>query len=117
MPTWPASLPQRLLADGFDEQAPDVLLRSQVDSGPEKVRPRFTAGVEPHRGQIQVTRPQLAAFRNFFKVDLVFGALPFDWVHPITEAPAVVRFADVPSWRARNRGALFRISLSLKVLP
>ncbi len=44
-PVWPPSLPQRPLAQGFSEQAPDTLIRTQMEAGPPKVRRRFTAGI------------------------------------------------------------------------
>jgi hypothetical protein len=36
IPSWPASLPQRPLADGFAETPPNLLVRSATDIGPAK---------------------------------------------------------------------------------
>ena len=41
---WPATLPQEILAEGYEEGLPDVLVRTKMDAGPDKVRRRATAG-------------------------------------------------------------------------
>ena len=46
MAVWPAGLPQVALAEGYEERADSVLVRSSVDVGPAKVRPRYTSEVK-----------------------------------------------------------------------
>ena len=42
MPTWPTIFPQDFLEQGYRRRSSDPLLRSAIDSGPPKTRPRFT---------------------------------------------------------------------------
>jgi len=95
---WPASLPQRFLQEpGATEQPPDVVIESTMDAGPPKARRRFTAGFRLVGGSVALTRDQRAILDDFFMNTLEGGALPFDWIHPITTAPATFRFMPQPN--------------------
>lgn len=94
---WPASLPQRLQASpGATEQPPNVVLETQMDVGPPKARRRYTAGFRIVGGTLALTHAQRATLDAFFMDTLEGGALPFDWVHPITAEPATMRFMPQP---------------------
>ena len=113
---WPSALPQRVLAPGYDEQPPELTLRTPMDAGPAKVRRRFTAGPRPIRASVRLSMAQRQALDDFFVTVLAGGALPFDWSHPVTSASATFRFRSPPRITART-ATLFDAALDLEILP
>ena len=116
MPSWPSALPQTLLVEGFQEEFPNTVLRTEMDAGPQEQRRRFTAAVTPIAGSLDLTKAELATLRTFFLDDTKGGAVPFDWTHPVTDQPAWVRFAAPPSIRAAAPDG-YRVALNLEILP
>jgi len=118
MPTWPSTLPQRLHTSGFQISAPDGAIRSETSTGKPYQRQRFTAAVQPFSGRIYVDASQYETLINFWKNALGHGALEFDWVHPITQSPATVRFnASEPPQVSATSGEIFAVQLSLELIP
>lgn len=116
--TWPETLPQKLLVDGFSSQLPTGSIRVEMDSGPAFQRQRYTSSVEPIQGSIWVTKGQYQTFKNFYVTSLAQGSLPFNWVHPITEETVEMQFdvSNPPRISAKS-GILFRVDMNLEVLP
>jgi hypothetical protein len=117
MPSWPASLPQHVLVEGYDEAPPDVLLRTEMDAGPAKVRRRFTAGVRELRCAILCDSDQLDDLEEFFRDEIAGGALPFDWVHPRTQDAASFRFVRRFTIAPEPGAKYWRVGLELEILP
>ncbi|MDG4603751.1 MAG: hypothetical protein P9C48_14435 [Defluviicoccus sp.] len=117
MPAWPASLPQRPLADGFRETPPDLIVRSQTDLGSPRVRRRATAGVTRVALAFRFSRTQLATFRTFLHADLQDRALAFQWTHPITGVAGSWRIAEAPVIEPIAGGTAWRVSMSWELLP
>jgi hypothetical protein len=46
---------------------------------------------------IWVDRAQYLAFVDFYNIDLSQGTLPFDWLKPISGAPATFKFKAPPT--------------------
>ena len=84
MPTWPASLPQAPLVEGYGEAPPDLLVRSQTDVGWAKTRRRATAGPTRITATYAMTGAQLAVFESFLSGDIADRTLAFDWPRPRT---------------------------------
>jgi hypothetical protein len=116
-PTWPLSLPQRPLAQGYNEQAPNTVIRTQMEAGPPKVRRRFTAGIRILGLQLQLTAEQVETLDGFHDATLQGGALAFDWVHPRTGLAMTCRFAEPPSYVPIARGRLWTATIKLEILP
>lgn len=116
MASWPTSLPQLALLEGYQEQAVDITLRSSVDVGPEKTRPRYTAAPVDFSVSLVLTSTQADALDAFYDSTLDFGTAPFDWQHPRTLAAASLTFRARPGYQALG-GGLFRTSLSLRQWP
>jgi hypothetical protein len=114
---WPAALPQRVLASDYEEQQPETLLRTQMDAGPAKVRRRFTAAPRPLWVMLRMTSAQVELFEAFVREDLQDGALPFGWVHPRTQEPAMLRLTAPYVLAPQGRGLRWRVLLQLEVLP
>jgi hypothetical protein len=95
---WPAALPTRMAQNpGAIEQPPDLVLETQMDVGLPKARRRYTAGFRLVQGSLILTRAQRATLDDFYINVLQGGALPFDWIHPITGEPATLRFMPQPN--------------------
>lgn len=95
-PAWPGTLPPTLLVDGFVETPPETVLRTEMDSGPAKVRRRYTANVRPLSGSLILTASQVAILDDFLLTTLEGGSKPFDWTHPRTSAAITTRFVSRP---------------------
>lgn len=113
---WPASLPPNFLQTDYRERFADVLLRTKMDTGPDKVRRRFTAGVQSLSGSMLMTGAQLATLESFFATTLQGGALPFDWVHPRSQSAITCRFVEPPQITGHSVDR-YRVGLKLEVLP
>jgi len=114
---WPVSLPQRLEVSSYSETFGAGAVRTEMDAGPAFQRPRVTAVVEPISGSMTMRGDQYATLKQFW-TDTGHGAVPFDWVHPITEAAALVQFnAGTPPKISARSGTLFHVAISIEVLP
>lgn len=116
MPSWPETLPPRPLAEGYKETLPDTVLRTQMESGPAKLRARTSAGVAGIDCAYHLSAAQADALAEFYKETLTYGSLAFDFTHPRTGASVSCRFKRPPALASRN-GLHFRADVSLEVLP
>lgn len=115
--TWPASLPQNMLMDGYSHSAANNILRTNMDAGPAKQRRRFTSGPQPVTGKIFVNDTELETFKDWYVDDLLEGALRFDWVDQDDGTTAVeYRFTSQPTWEPAGPGYWF-INLPLEIMP
>jgi len=115
IPTWPESLPQFLLMDSYEETAPDVLIKSNMETGPAKVRRRVTAAVRPVKGHQIMTPEQLTEFKTFFNTTIYGGALRFAWTDPTSGESVEMRFVDAPTWSSQD--GYYRVSMNMEILP
>lgn len=93
-PEWPSTLPDCYLVQGFKYAPHNEHIRSPMDTGIGKVRPRYTA--EPWRlsGSIVVTTAQIKILNVFHKDTLVNGTLVFKKTDPLNPARQLLwRFA------------------------
>ncbi len=121
MASWPAGLPQTVLATASRTRQAGRL-RTSMDSGPPKQRARFTAVVKNYDVEIIVTGAQLATFETFYETTINNGTDSFTWVDPFDDTSKTLRFRDEPSEVAIKPDAtvndrLYRISLPLEELP
>jgi hypothetical protein len=116
MPTWPSSLPDSFLRDGLSESPPDLLVRTKMDQGPDKVRRWGTANVRPIAGQQRMELTQVGILDTFYNDTLEGGALKFDWTHPRTEASVEFRFTAPPTYQPL-KGNKWRTQIQLEVMP
>ncbi|MGE0256925.1 MAG: hypothetical protein AB7N54_20245 [Alphaproteobacteria bacterium] len=114
---WPGELPDDVLVEGYREAFPDLLVRTEMDAGPAKVRRRFTAAVRPLSVRLDLDREQVDDLDEFFSDDLEHGALPFDWTHPRTGDAVTFRFTRPPEIRPDGDGTVWLAELQLEILP
>jgi len=118
---WPVSLPTLPLVAGAVEKAPELAIRTDMDTGPPKVRMRTSAGSYILQCEFLMTGTQLAAFMTFWETTTYGGTLSFEWTHPRTGAVENMRFASPPQWSQVKGGAagvqLWRVGMELEMLP
>jgi hypothetical protein len=117
MIVWPASLPQLVAVEGYEESPPETALRTEMDAGPAKVRRRFTAGVRPITAQLDLDAAQVETLDQFYVTTLAGGALRFDWVDPRNQAAVELRFVRPPVYRPAGSDAAWTAFLQLEVMP
>ena len=117
MPTWPATLPQNVLTEGYQEAPGDGRLRTQMDAGPAKMRRLHTAVVDTFSVSLSLTSAQVDTLDGFWDSDLAGGVLAFDWTHPRTGAATSFRFVDRPTRTPRQSGVRYTVRFKLEKLP
>lgn len=94
-PQFPKSLQENPNMD-YSESIIDSVVRSNPDVGASMSRPRFTRTRIAPKLSIWVDKSQYEDFMEFYDVDLRMGCLAFDWINPIKEIPATLKFSKPP---------------------
>lgn len=115
-PQWPLSLPQGVHVSGFEERLQEQAIRSGMDSGPAKLRRRFTAAIRNFKFAIWLDTGQKATLDAFFDATLGGGVLAFDWTDPVSGEAVAYRFVDPPVYSAVGPHT-FSAQLVLEKLP
>lgn len=119
MATWPTSLPQTPLQEGFSEELPRVTITTPMDAGPAKVRRRFTAGVTKYTMEFDLTTAQRATFITFFETTTLGGSIKFDFPDPVTGSVTDFRFDQAkgtPQIKSLS-GNIYRLTAPMEKLP
>jgi hypothetical protein len=111
--TWPATLPEFVLEQGYSEKFQNQTIESAMDSGPMKSRRRFTKAIREFSITLQMTTAQKAIFETFWLTTLRGGSLPFDWVHPLTRVVMSFRFKNPAPQYGVVGGIHTRVSFTL----
>lgn len=115
MATWPATLPDEFLEEGFSETLGDNTVRYQPDVGPPQLRRRATASPRRITGVMRMTAAQVDTHDTFYVTTLKDGSLSFDWNHPRTGAAATFIYSAPPVYQYRN--GHWYVSRQLEILP
>jgi hypothetical protein len=108
---WPTSLPQQWEADTYGQQAKDVVLRSQMDAGPEFTRPRATAIPRVIECSVApLTSTQVATLEAFYDAH---AAVRFQWVNSVSGATRFYVFRAPPAYANIAGGTIYRARLQL----
>ena len=113
---WPVDLPETLRIDGLQSQDQDAVIKTDMDTGPQKRRLRFTAAVENISGSIVMSMEQLDIFRTFYRTTIKRGAMRFKMMHPITCELKEFRIKTPPSFAPSGNG-LWIVTLDMEALP
>jgi hypothetical protein len=76
-PIWPPDLPQKMLVEGYGRGFADGRLRTQTDTGPGKMRRRYSSAVKPVTGQFMVSSDEAARLERFWDEETSGGSKPF----------------------------------------
>lgn len=119
MTVWPVGLTSATIEQsGYKEgMLGDPTVRSPMDNGPPKSRPRYSAVVKTFEGQISLlSSADVDTLFTFYDTTLAFGSLPFDWIHPRTGAAVTFKFQERPAITG-TQGVKFVVSIKLMILP
>lgn len=114
--TWPATLPSGPLLDQYEEQPPDLTIRTEMEAGPDKVRRRMTDSVRPMKCRFSMTSAQVTILDGFFVTTLSGGASRFNWTHPRTGSSDEFRFRKRPAYRPEG-GGYWEVEVELEKMP
>jgi len=136
MVSWPPTLPQHLLVQGFGQSLPEGRVRSANDVGPPKVRRRSSQNIYIITGQMVMTFDQWADLQTFVNSTTGGGTLPFLFRDPLSKIepkleidftagtaliqgmPLLVRFGEtLPAISEALSDDLVRVTMELEVLP
>lgn len=118
MPTWPGTLPVRPLEQGYEETMRESQVRSSIDGMPIVQRQRSPGYSKPMSLTFELTSAQLDAFQSFFRTDLGYGAIAFDFTHPRTGASVSMRFIGGQPPKASAIGYnTYHQSCQVEVMP
>lgn len=93
---WPASLPA-CVQDWQEENEP-VVIRTEMDGGPPKVRRRYSAPIRSITATMFLTNDQYLILRDFFDQALAGGVNYFEFTHPWSGEDLVLRFGAPPKF-------------------
>jgi hypothetical protein len=115
MALWPVTLPQIFEQSGYKETLPDMMIRTKMDTGPAKVRKRFTAAPYSMSGNMRMTKAQTDDLDTFYLTTTNGGADAFTFIHPRKGTTLSCRFMGAPGYISLEHD--FNVSLSFEVLP
>lgn len=113
MASWPTGLPDYVLESGYGEQFPKNTVETEMESGPPKVRRRFTKVFRKFSVSMIMTAEQATVFEAFYYTTCNCGTISFDWVHPRTRANMTLRFTGAPPSYQPYSGIYVRVAFSL----
>ena len=112
---WPVTLQDKVNEDSFAHQIGETVLRSSNETGPVKVRRRFTRPINTFNVSIDLTVAEYSTFYYFYNTTLNGGVTPFDFVNPITGVLNEYRFTGAPAFSSLG-GGHFRVTMGWEQL-
>jgi len=117
--TWPTSLPQKPLRDGFYEVGGVNVIRTPMDKGPARTR-RLSRQVKPIQVTFLMTKAQIVTLEDFVE-NTLFGVRRFNFTHPRKLASVEVRIvpgSEGVFYTLSPLGVdLWQVSMTFEVLP
>ena len=114
---WPLPLPTVSLYGG-SEAGTDKLIHHETDSGPGKLRSRYSTGIKDFTFPMILTEAQATELMTFYDDTSGGGALSFDFTHPRTGAAIVCRFKPGSQPLLANFSfERYRVTLELQIIP
>lgn len=80
---WDRRVPIVDIRDTYRSQVEDVKDAFQPEAGPTIDAPSYSAAVERHQFEMQMTREQYGYFKEWYRETLKLGALQFEREHPL----------------------------------
>lgn len=115
MELWPATLPQTFEQPDYNESFPEMTVRTPMDTGPAKVRKRFTAAPYPMTGSMRLTATQANTLETFYITTTHGGADAFTFTHPRKGTTITCRFTAPPHIVSIEHE--FKAGLTFEVIP
>ena len=91
---WPAELPN--CADTWRERDRETLIRTPMETGPPKVRRRFTSPIREFDVGMVMRHDQFADLRDFYDISCAQGVVKHYFRHPYLNLVQEFRFMAPP---------------------
>jgi hypothetical protein len=113
---WPPGISEAFTSDAFQETPQEITIRTDMDTGPPKVRRRFTNPVLTYDCNIVLRdAAEYVELRDFYYIICKGGTDTIEMAHPITGDVMLFRFASPPQFSAL--GIAWRAAFKLEALP
>lgn len=106
---WPTTIPSRVLHSSYNEELGESTLKSDMDAGPPKMRPRSNAEPDTCSGTIVMTTAQTRLLDTFYFETTRRGAVMFTWRHQRTGRDSLCQFNSPPRYRKYGKDWLVAI--------
>jgi len=116
MSVWPLGLPQTALIEGYSENSEDVILKQNMDVGPDFRRRKQTRARNYISCSVILTEAQKGTLETFYDVTLMDGLLSFEWSPDGSSPTKTVHFVSPPVYRKQPNARGYEVGLSLEVL-
>lgn len=116
MDSWPATLPQAPVADGYRETTTTGRIVSPMSMGPVKMRRRSTAITRVYDVTYLLDTTQRATFETFYHTTLDEGSLTFFWPDPHGDSQTA-RFSGDAEPAYTVAGTDLYCAMRIEVLP
>jgi hypothetical protein len=91
---WPTTLPD--CAEQWTEKDRESLIRTPMETGPPKVRRRFTAPMREFTVTMTLRNDQVQPLRDFYDIDCAQGVNSHYFIHPYLQTQQAFRFMAPP---------------------
>ena len=109
---WPSSIgaPEFPLTETFE----DAVIRSTMEDGTIKTRPRFTRNrVTYELTWSSMPDEQKRDLESFFRFETKNGSKIFNWTHPVSGNVIEVRFSEMPKFSLKVK-SFWQVSVKLQ---
>lgn len=110
METWPATINEKVLQDGFSQTQRPNTIRTTIDAGIDKLRRRYTTPIRNVRVAMYLTFAQYSTLETFYNTTLQGGVLSFEFPDPATDVDHEYRFLSPPTYVAAG-GLHYQVSM------
>jgi phage-related protein len=114
--TFPSTLQDKVNEAGFEHGFGETAIRSTMGIGLDKVRQRFTKGIDVFSVTITLDLDEYSTLYNFFKTTLAGGSLTFNYDHPFTAVEEEFRFTSPPRMIPMG-GRYVQVSMTWEQIP
>lgn len=116
---WPSELPTgpEVLLDGHSEVWSGHLIRTDMETGPAKLRRRTTAVTRNITCRMALDLNQVAELRRFHATTLDYGVKPFQFDLPREGGDILCRFVGDITITPMGSGELWTASFTVEKLP
>lgn len=112
MATWPSTLPQSPLIDGYKETPRPNSIEADLE-GWKVTRPQFGANPTQASVSLMMTAAQLATFKTFYNTTINYGNDQFVWKLPTSSVNQNFKFRGQPTWNFT--GTKWQVSMEFDV--
>ena len=115
MASWPGTLPQTPLLQGFSQLERDTKIRSGMSYGPAKVRKRTTVIIYDVKMSLLLSTADKDILKTFYLTTTNEGIDKFDWVDHLNGGTVNYKFVGVIAWSRRSN--LWFAQMNFEIVP